>query len=88
VAATRLFQDDVAQAPFEIEWGSRGSGRRLKKMAYTIAALTRNAKRRGLQMAEAVSEWGSGPGVPPRPFLSWKIQFSVAGLSASCEQKP
>ena len=53
----RLFQDEIAHAPPGGEWGSRGSARRLKKLAYTIAALTRNAKRRGLQMERAVAEW-------------------------------
>lgn len=53
----RLFHDDIAHAPRGGEWGSRGSARRLKKIAYTIAALAWNAKRRGLQMERAVTEW-------------------------------
>ncbi|WP_377828788.1 hypothetical protein ACFKHW_37605 [Bradyrhizobium lupini] len=53
---SRLFQDEIAHAPAG-DWGTRGSARRLKKLAYTIAALTRNAKRRGPQMDRAVSEW-------------------------------
>lgn len=53
----RLFQDEIAHAPPGREWGSRGSAQRLKKVAYTIAALTRNAKRRGLPMERAVAEW-------------------------------
>jgi hypothetical protein len=53
----RLFQDEIAPALSGGEWGSRGSARRLKKLAYTIAALTRNAKRRGLPMERAVAEW-------------------------------
>jgi hypothetical protein len=53
----RLFQDEITHAPAGGEWGSHGSARRLKKLAYTIAALTRNAKRRGPQMAQAVAEW-------------------------------
>jgi hypothetical protein len=52
----RLFQDEIADAPHG-EWGTRGSAPRLKKLAYTIAALTRNAKRRGPQMERAVAEW-------------------------------
>lgn len=54
---TRLFQDEITHAPPGGEWGSRGSAQRLKKLAYTIAALTRNAKRRGLPMERAVAEW-------------------------------
>ncbi len=53
----RLFQDDITHVPPGGEWGNHGSARRLKKLAYTIAALTRNAKRRGPQMARAVTEW-------------------------------
>jgi hypothetical protein len=53
----RLFQDEIAYVSSAGEWGSHGGARRLKKLAYTIAALTRNAKRRGPQMAQAVAEW-------------------------------
>jgi hypothetical protein len=54
----RLFQDEIVHAPPGGEWGSRGSARRLKKLAYTIAALTRNAKRRGLPMERAGGRMG------------------------------
>jgi hypothetical protein len=40
------------------EWSSPGSPLRLRKMARTIAAFTRNAKRRrDAQMSEAIRDW-------------------------------
>jgi len=52
---TQLFQDEIKGAGGE--WGRPGSAGRLKKMAYTIAALARNGKRREAHMARAVAEW-------------------------------
>lgn len=46
--------------PFEYlyEWGAPGTAQRLRKMAETIAALTRNAKRRrSAEMATAIDHW-------------------------------
>ncbi|MHA6685339.1 hypothetical protein [Mesorhizobium sp. A556] len=55
----RLFMVEVLDAPTRLEWGAPGTGGRLRKMAYTIAALTRNAKRRGIHMEYAVADWES-----------------------------
>jgi hypothetical protein len=41
------------------EWASPGSGRRLRKLAGTIAALCRNAKRKSANMREPVARWES-----------------------------
>jgi hypothetical protein len=47
-----VFDDHYAE-----QWGSPGSPFRLWKMARTIAAFTRNAKRRDAQMSEAIRDW-------------------------------
>jgi hypothetical protein len=40
------------------EWGAPGSSARLKKMAETLAAFARNAKRRGeVELDVAISDW-------------------------------
>jgi len=39
------------------QWGHPCMPERLHKMAETLAALTRNAKRRGVSMADAISDW-------------------------------
>lgn len=39
------------------EWGKPGSGPRLQKMAETIAALSRNAKRKKVEMRSAIKSW-------------------------------
>lgn len=39
------------------EWGAPESSKRLQKMAETIAALTRNARRRGSLMETAIKHW-------------------------------
>jgi hypothetical protein len=42
------------------EWGAPGSAARLKKMAESIAAFTRNLKRRdGVEFEQAIAEWES-----------------------------
>ena len=53
----RLFQEQITAAPPGGEWGRPSSARRLQKLANTIATLTRNAKRRGPQMGQAVADW-------------------------------
>ncbi|MER9330612.1 hypothetical protein [Mesorhizobium sp. M0488] len=55
----RLFMVEVLDAPTSLEWAAPGTDGRLRKMAYTIAALTRNAKRRGILMEYAVADWES-----------------------------
>lgn len=42
---------------YDLEWGMPQSSRRLQKLANTIAALARNAKRRGPQLELAVHHW-------------------------------
>lgn len=58
----RLFEGDVPSVDFpdgyRLSWGGNGSGARLRKMAYTIAAQTRNFKRRDLAVLDrAIGEW-------------------------------
>ena len=80
----RLFEDAITQGPAR-EWGSKGSARRLKKLADTIAALTRNAKRRGPQMARAVAEWEADLGYLHDRYYVGKFDFpwpSTAGTRA------
>lgn len=43
--------------PYLQEWGMPGTSSRLKKMANTIAAEVRNAKRRTADIDQAISEW-------------------------------
>ena len=41
-----------------LEWGQPGTTQRLKKLANTLAALTRNAKRRdAVSYARAIGDW-------------------------------
>ena len=48
----------VGEATYFEEWGEPRSARRLRKLANTIAALTRNAKKRDLvALSRAVDEW-------------------------------
>jgi hypothetical protein len=48
----------VFPSHYVAEWSSPGSPHRLRKMARTIAAFTRNAKRRrDTQMSEAIRDW-------------------------------
>ena len=43
---------------YYLEWGNPGTSRRLSKMANTLAALTRNAKRRdATSYAKAIDDW-------------------------------
>lgn len=45
---------------YYLEWGQLQTAQRLKKLANTLAALTRNAKRRGgLSYAAAIDDWES-----------------------------
>ena len=56
----RIFEQDLAgeESFYKDSWGANGSAHRLKKLAYTIAALTRNAKRRSVhRMDEAINQW-------------------------------
>lgn len=41
------------------EWGSPKSSKRLHKLAYTIAAFVRNAKRKKTDMRRAINQWES-----------------------------
>lgn len=55
-----IFEGDLAGEPglYRESWGENGTAQRLKKLAYTIAALTRNAKRRDTQnLDEAIGQW-------------------------------
>ena len=48
----------VGNVPYLHEWGKPRSARRLQKLVNTIAALTRNAKRRdAMALARAIDEW-------------------------------
>jgi len=48
----------VADVPYFHEWGEPRSARRLQKLANTLAALARNAKRRNAAaLARAIDEW-------------------------------
>jgi hypothetical protein len=48
----------VYDTAYTAEWGQPATARRLQKLAETIAALTRNAKRNtGRDYAQAISEW-------------------------------
>lgn len=50
----------VFDAPYMSEWGAPASSKRLRKIAETIAALARNAKRRrGQNLEAAISHWES-----------------------------
>lgn len=53
----RVFDGSLEGVSSNDDWGAPGSAERLKKIAFTIAALTRNAKRRGPQMRQAVDDW-------------------------------
>lgn len=44
-------------ANYIAEWGPPGTSQRLRKMAETLAAFTRNARRRGSRMGTAVAHW-------------------------------
>lgn len=48
----------VYDTAYTAEWGQPGTARRLQKLAETIAALIRNAKRNtGRDYTQAISEW-------------------------------
>ena len=48
----------IADVPYFQEWGEPGSAGRLEKLANTLAALARNAKRRdAAALARAIDEW-------------------------------
>ena len=58
------------------EWGTLRSGARLRKMANTIAALTRNAKRRRTQkMRVAVEQWESDLRYLKRRYYDGMYEF-------------
>ena len=59
------------------EWGAPGTARRLRKMAETIAAFTRNAKRRrDARMATAIDHWEEDLGHLYYEFYVEKFHFA------------
>jgi hypothetical protein len=50
----------INSAEYMLEWGDRGTAGRLRKIAESIAAFARNAKRRRSgSMSEAIADWES-----------------------------
>lgn len=47
----------IESSQYVSEWAEAHTSARLKKMAFTLAALTRNAKRKGHNMSAAVRDW-------------------------------
>lgn len=55
---SRIFEGELPDVgAWQHSWGRPGTGSRLKKLAETIAAMTRNAKRRRQRMDAAVADW-------------------------------
>lgn len=61
--------------PQAVEWGGPSSASRLFKLANTIAAHTRNAKRRKQRPSAAISDWESDLEYLKRTFFDGTFQF-------------
>lgn len=66
----------LPDAGYMQEWGTPHSGVRLRKLAHTIAALARNAKRRGRHMAVAVADWEADLAYLKRMYYDGRYDFS------------
>ena len=66
----------IDNAAYAAEWGRPNTAQRLQKLAETIAALTRNAKRRNAaRMDKSIREWESDLAYLKRRYYEGRFSF-------------
>ena len=69
----------VGDRTYYFEWGKPLSAQRLGKLANTLAALTRNAKRRDASLAGAIRDWENDLSFLYRRYYLAFFQFGWPG---------
>jgi len=90
----KLFEGDLPEGDFpdeyRLSWGGNASAARLRKIAYTIAAMTRNFKRRDLAVLErAIGEWEADLQFLHDAYYVGKFTFEwpETDIGSSCEEE-